>query len=78
MEILDRMLSGRFKAFEHLEPFFEELRMYHREDGKIVKVDEDVLDAVRYAVMMLRHAKLPEVKRRRTNIWVPKDPGMGY
>jgi phage terminase large subunit-like protein len=78
MEILDRMLSGRFKVFEHLNDFFEEMRMYHREDGKIVKVDDDILDAVRTGTMMLRHAKLPVVKRRNTAVWVPKDPTMGY
>ncbi|MBT2322535.1 terminase family protein [Variovorax paradoxus] len=55
-EILDRMLSGRFKVFKHLAPFFEEMRMYHRKDGKIVKLDDDVLSAVRYAYMMRRFA----------------------
>lgn len=79
MEILDRMLSGRFKVFEHLNPFFEEMRMYHREDGKIVKVDDDLLDAVRTGVMMLRFAKLPAPKKRaRGDPWSAKDPGAGY
>lgn len=79
MEILDRMQSGRFKVFDHLADFFEELRMYHREDGKIVKVDEDLLDAVRTGVMMLRHAKTPQKKeRRRGDSWAPKDRGAGY
>jgi phage terminase large subunit-like protein len=78
MEILDRMQSGRFKVFEHLNDFFEEMRMYHREDGKIVKVDDDLLDAVRTGVMMLRHAKLPTPKRKPREAWEPKDPGAGW
>lgn len=78
MDILDRMQAGQFKVFEHLGDFFEEMRMYHRDDGKIVKTDDDLLDAVRYAVMMLRHAKLPESKRRPASTWAPADAGAGY
>lgn len=55
-EIFDRMQSGRFKVFSHLADFFEEMRMYHRKDGKIVKLDDDILSAVRYAYMMRRFA----------------------
>jgi phage terminase large subunit-like protein len=78
MDILDRMQAGQFKVFEHLNDWFEELRMYHREDGKIVKTDDDLLDSTRYAVMMLRHAKLPQPKRRATSTWEPKDMGAGW
>ena len=56
MEILDRMRTGRFKVFAQLEMFWEEFRLYHRKDGKIVKERDDFLDAVRYAIMMKRHA----------------------
>jgi len=55
--ILDRMMTGRFKVFSQLEIFFEEFRLYHRKEGKVVKVRDDFLDAVRYAIMMLRHAE---------------------
>lgn len=55
-EILDRMLSGRFKVFSHLADWFAEFRMYHRDKGKVVKLNDDILDATRYAVMMIRHA----------------------
>lgn len=63
MELLDRMQTGRFKVFNHLEDFFQEYRLYHRKDGKIVKVFDDILSAVRYASMMLRHAKTNIAKR---------------
>jgi hypothetical protein len=79
MELLERMLSGRFKVFEHLGDFFEELRMYHRENGKVVKVDDDLLDAVRTGMMMLRHAKTaPRKNTQVVEAWVPADPGAAY
>ena len=55
--IHDLMSKGKFKAFRGVHEFFEEFRQYHRDDkGKIVKANDDVLDAVRYAFMMLRYA----------------------
>lgn len=57
MDILARMETGRFKVFNTCTMFMEEKRMYHRKDGKIVKLNDDICDALRYAVMMLRHAK---------------------
>lgn len=56
--ILDRMQTGRFMVAAHLGDWFEEFRLYHREDGRIVKVGDDLLDATRYAVMMLRFAEV--------------------
>lgn len=56
MEMLDRMQTGRLKVFGHLEEWFEEFRLYHRRDGKVVKENDDLLSATRYAMMMLRHA----------------------
>lgn len=50
----DRMRSDRFKVFSTCTPFFEEYRRYHRDDkGKIVKADDDAIDAVRYASVMI-------------------------
>ena len=57
MDTLDRMRTGRFKVFANVEFFFEEFRLYHRKEGRIVKERDDFLDAVRYALMMLRHAE---------------------
>lgn len=61
------MLDGRFKVFNTCEPFFEEFRLYHRdENGKIVKLNDDVLSAVRYAYMMRRFAKMMrDIKTKR-------------
>jgi hypothetical protein len=50
----DRMASDRFKVFSNVNEFFEEYRRYHRDqNGKIVKTDDDFLDAVRYASVMI-------------------------
>ena len=62
LDILDRMITNRFKVFSQMEMFFEEFRLYHRKEGKVVKVRDDFLDAVRYAIMMLRHAETEPVE----------------
>jgi phage terminase large subunit-like protein len=62
-EMLDRMQTGRLKVFSNLAEWFEEFRLYHRKDGKIVKEADDLLSATRYGVMMLRHALLPPALR---------------
>ena len=57
LDILERMRTGRFKVFNHLNDWFEEKRMLHRKDGKIVPERDDIESATRYAVMMLRCAR---------------------
>lgn len=56
MEMLDRMQTGRFKVFRHLQDWFSEFLLYHRKDGKVVKEFDDLMAATRYALMMLRFA----------------------
>lgn len=58
-EMLDRMQTGRWKVFEHLEDWFAEFRLYHRKDGLIVKLNDDRLSASRYAMMMKRFGRIP-------------------
>jgi phage terminase large subunit-like protein len=57
MEMQERMATGKLKAAAHLADFFEEFRMYHRKDGQIVKERDDILSALRIAIMMKRYAK---------------------
>lgn len=57
MEMLDRMLTGRWKVFRTCGSWLEERRLYHRVDGKVVKERDDAISASRYALMMLRFAK---------------------
>jgi len=58
ISMLDRMQTGRWKVFAELSDWFEEFRLYHRKDGKIVKEHDDCLSSSRYAYMMLRHARV--------------------
>jgi phage terminase large subunit-like protein len=55
-EMLDRMLTGRWKVFRTCGLWLEERRLYHRKDGKIVKLHDDVISASRYGLMMKRKA----------------------
>ena len=63
MEMLDRMQTGRWKVFEQHHDWFDEFRLYHRKDGKVVKDYDDLLCASRYALMMLRYARTTQAKR---------------
>lgn len=57
MEMLDRMQTGRWKVFSTCQLWLEERRLYHRKDGEIVKINDDLLSASRYALMMKRFAR---------------------
>jgi phage terminase large subunit-like protein len=56
MNMLDRMRTGKLKVFREHYDWWQEFRLYHRKDGKVVKEGDDLLCATRYAIMMLRHA----------------------
>ena len=47
---------SRLSSWFHLHDWFEEFRLYHRKDGKVVKEGDDLMAATRYAIMMLRFA----------------------
>ncbi len=67
MEMLERMKTGRFKVFSHLNEWFSEFRNLHRKDGKIQAVRDDILKSTMYAVMMKRYAiteRLPPTTHR--------------
>jgi len=57
--LLERMQTGRFKVFKTCREWFEEYRLYHREDGKIVALNDDLMSATRYAAQSLRFAEVP-------------------
>lgn len=54
--ILQYMQKGQFKIFNTCTRLMNEKRIYHRKNGKIMKMNDDFIDAMRYAVMMLRFA----------------------
>lgn len=55
-DVLERMMTGRFKVFANLSEWFDEKRSYHRKDGIIVPRRDDILKATFYAHMMRRYA----------------------
>lgn len=55
----ERMQTGRLKVFKTCNEWFDEYRMYHRENGKIFALDDDLMSATRYAVQSLRYAEVP-------------------
>lgn len=64
IDLLQRMQTGRFKVASHLSDWWEEFRDYRREEGVIVKEDDDLMSATRYAVMCLRFAKVDDAVLR--------------
>jgi len=63
----EREKTGRIKFAAHLAELLEERRYYHRKEGKIVKIRDDILSAVRIFLMMKRFAKpgqLIDTRRR--------------
>jgi phage terminase large subunit-like protein len=60
-QLNELMNTGRLKVFSNLHEVFDELQQYHTKttgDGKIsiVKLRDDLIDSLRYAYMMRRHA----------------------
>ena len=65
----EREKTGRLKVASHLSEWFEERRFYHRKDGKIVKIKDDLLSATRILIMAKRYARavgLGPVAERRS------------
>jgi hypothetical protein len=66
MKMNELMLLGQFRIFDDLQEVIEEVREYHRKAmpnglSQIVKVKDDLVDAIRYALMMARHAEQKRV-----------------
>src|SRR5262245_13202800 len=56
-EMESRFATGRLKIASHLTEVIDEYIGYHRIDGLIHKVDDDLLSAIRCGLMDLRYAK---------------------
>ena len=48
-EMLQRFETGRLKVFKSCVETMEEMRLYHRKNGKVVPIKDDLLSAMRYA-----------------------------
>jgi hypothetical protein len=78
MDMLDRMQTGRLKVAAHLADWWDEFLQYHREDGKVVKENDDLMSATRYGLMMLRFAKVQAAPQQiRMQPFIQSDSTMG-
>ena len=52
-EMLQRFETGRLQIFESCQETLEELRLYHRKNGKVVAIKDDLISAMRYASLSI-------------------------
>jgi hypothetical protein len=79
IDMLERMQTGRFKVFSTVSSWFDEMRLYHRKDGKIVKERDDLICATRYALMSKRFARTPQAENLAVvESFQAFDSAMGY
>lgn len=68
LQMYEAMKAGKFKVFAGLEDWFSEFRLYHRKDGQIVKLQDDLMSATRYGWVMRRYAQIaPEPSKMTLN-----------
>ena len=56
MAMLQAIENDKFKVFSTLSDWFEEFRMYHRKDNKVVPLRDDLMSSTRYAFQSQRFA----------------------
>lgn len=71
--VLQRLVSGKLKVFKHLVNFQKEYVLYRRDrNGKIVKENDHLMDALRYIVMnLIRMSNKSEQNPTRGMKYVP-------
>lgn len=77
LEMQQRFDTGRLKVDRSLSQWIDEYRMYHRVDGKVVTLNEDLLCATRYAIMMLPYSMSVEQLSARPDRWGRINPNDG-
>jgi len=72
-DVWELLSAGRLKVFESCGPWFEEFRLYRRDDkGRIVKQNDHLMDCTRYLVRGRRRMK---TQRPPTQRWRPAFAG---
>lgn len=71
MDLDTRMQNGGLKVAAQLEPWLQEFRNYHRENGILVKKNDDLMSATRIGVMDIRHASLAPLGNFGVAGWNP-------
>lgn len=54
-----QMDNGKFKVFSTCSKFLQEMKLYHRKDGKIIDRSDDMISATRYASLMAGRYAVP-------------------
>lgn len=57
--------DGRFHIFRNCVKLPEEMDTYHRKDGKIVMINDDLCSAMRYAFMMIRRHGVQNIQAHK-------------
>ncbi len=65
LEMQTRFDSGGLKIFNTCKEFLDEFRSYHRKDGKVVPIHDDVIKATMYAIMMKRYAVTKNFSKKK-------------
>lgn len=76
LEVYQRLSTGRLKIFRTCVKTLEEYRLYRRDErGNVVKENDHLMDALRYAIMSgLSQARPKEAWRKQ--VVIPKERGM--
>lgn len=80
IHVMENRLAGKkLLVAAHLFEWFDEYGGYHRKDGKIVKVDDDLMSATRVGCMDLRGAKtIEKFHVKRPGMASPIASGMDF
>jgi len=54
----ERLRDQRFRVKAHCYDWFDEYRGYHRKEGKIIKIHDDLMSATRMVVVQIRSARI--------------------
>ena len=70
-----RLATGRLKIFKSCAQWFEEFRLYRRDEkGKVVKINDHLMDATRYLIMSgIQRAELMPVETYAARMYTDED-----
>lgn len=64
-----QMDNGNFKVFSTCTKFLQEMKLYHRKDGKIIDRSDDMISATRYASLMMDRHGAPGCTMNHSYRW---------
>ena len=73
-----QMDNGNFKVFSTCTKFLQEMKLYHRKDGKIIDRSDDMISATRYASIMMDRHGAPGCSLNHSYHWSGKLVSQSY